>query len=90
MGPTPKISVRAVPEGGAGGLHLGPDAPVEVGDLPIERPYVAQHLRSQLPAEAGRGALGAYAAQDARGPIGRELSGHPAGDEIPQEPVQAV
>ena len=32
-----------------------------------------QHLRRQPPAEAGRGALGPYAAQDARGSAGREL-----------------
>jgi hypothetical protein len=25
-------------KGGAGGLHLGFDAPVQVGDLPIQRP----------------------------------------------------
>ena len=37
-------------EGGAGSFHLGLDAPVEVGDLPIQRPHVAQHLRSQPPA----------------------------------------
>jgi hypothetical protein len=34
-------------EGGAGGFHLGFDAPVKIGDLPVERPDVAQHLRSQ-------------------------------------------
>ena len=77
-------------EGGAGGFHLGFDALVEVGDLSVQRPDVAQHLRSQPPAEAVRGALGPYAAQDARGPIGRELPGHPAGEEVPQEPVQAI
>jgi len=44
-------------EGVAEGFYLGFDAPVEVRDLPIQRPDVAQHLRSQPPAEAGRGAL---------------------------------
>jgi hypothetical protein len=78
-------------EDGAGGLHLGFDAPVQVLDLSVQRPDVAQHLRSQPPAEVGRGAaLGPYAAQDARGPVGRERPGHPAGDEIPQKPVEAV
>jgi hypothetical protein len=24
------------------------------------------------------------------GPVGRELAGHPAGEEVPKEPVQAV
>jgi hypothetical protein len=33
-------------KGGAGGLHLGFDALVEVGDLPVQRPDVAQNLRS--------------------------------------------
>ena len=77
-------------EGGAGGFHLGFDAPVKIGDLPVERPDVAQHLRSQPSSEAGRGALGAYAAHYARSPGGRERPGHPAGDEVPQEPVEAV
>ena len=37
-------------------------------------------LRRQPPSEAGRGtAPEPYAAQDARGPVGRELPGHPAG-----------
>ena len=31
-----------------------------------------------------------YAAQDARGTLGRERPGHPAGEEVPQKPVQAV
>jgi hypothetical protein len=52
------------------GFHLGFDEPIEVSDLPIQRPDVAQHLRSQSPSEAGRGALGPYAAQDARGSVG--------------------
>jgi hypothetical protein len=77
-------------EGGAGGLHLGFDAPVEVLDLPVQRPDVAQHLRSQPPPEASRGALGTYGAQDARSPRGRKRSGHPAGEEVAQESVQAV
>ena len=78
-------------EGGTGGLHLGLDASVEVGDLPVQRPYVAQHLGGQPPAEAGRGAAPRpQAAQDARDSIGRERPGHPAGDEVPQETVQAV
>ena len=78
-------------EGGAGGLHLGFDAPVEVGDLLVQRPDVAQHLRGQSPSEAVRGAaLGAYAAQNVRCPVGRELPGHPAGEEVPQERVETV
>jgi len=43
-------------EGGAGGFHLSFDEPVQVLDLSVQRPDVAQHLRSQPPAEAGRGA----------------------------------
>jgi hypothetical protein len=43
-------------EGGAGGLHLGFDAPVEVRDLPVKSADVAQHLSGQPPAQAGRGA----------------------------------
>jgi hypothetical protein len=31
-----------------------------------------------------------YTAQDAPGPLGRELPGHPAGNEVSQEPVKAV
>ncbi len=77
-------------EGGAGGFHLGFDEPIQVSDLSIQRPDVAQHLRSQSPSEAGRGALGPYAAQDARSPRGRERPGHPAGNEVPQESVEAV
>ena len=57
-------------EGGAGGFHLGLDAPAQVSDLSIQRPNVAQHLRRQPPAQAGRSTLWPYAAQDARGPIG--------------------
>src|SRR5215204_4356743 len=77
-------------EGGAGSFHLGLDAPVEVRYLSIQRPDVAQDLRGQPPAEAGRGALGPYASQDARSPRSRKRSGYPAGDEVPQEPVEAV
>src|SRR5688500_10924383 len=77
-------------EGGARGLHLGFDALVEVGDLPVQRPYVAQHRRSQLPAPAARGTLGTYAAQDARCALGRELSATPAGEEVPKERVETV
>src|SRR5215203_2091596 len=77
-------------EGGAGSFHLGLDAPVEVRYLSIQRPDVAQDLRGQPPAEAGRGALGPYASQDARGPVGRKGSRHPSGDEVPQKPVEAV
>jgi hypothetical protein len=72
-------------KGGAGGFHLGFDAPVEVDDLSVQRPYVAQHLRGQPPAEVGRGAaLGTYAEQDTLGPPGRECPAYPAGDEIQQ------
>ena len=77
-------------KGGARKFHLGFDAPVEVRDLSIERPDVAQDLRSQPPAQADRGALGSYAAQDACGPIGRERPGHPSGEEVPQERVEAA
>src|SRR5215217_1025378 len=77
-------------EGGAGSFHLGLDAPVEIRYLSIQRPDVAQDLRGQPPAEAGRGALGPYASQDARGPVGRKGSRHPSGDEVPQKPVEAV
>ena len=71
-------------EGGAGGFNLGFDAPTQVGDLPVQHPDVAQHLRRQPPTEAGRGtAPGPYAAQDARGPVDRELPGHPSGEEVP-------
>jgi hypothetical protein len=77
-------------EGGAGSFYLGFDALAHVRDLSIQRSDVAQHLRSQSPAEAGRGALGPYAAQDACGSVGRKCSAYPAGDEIPQKPVQAV
>jgi hypothetical protein len=45
-------------EGGARGLHLGLYATVQVRDLPVQRPDVAQYLRGQAPPEAGRGALG--------------------------------
>jgi hypothetical protein len=77
-------------EGGARGFHLGFDAPVEVGDLPLQRPNVAQHLRRQPPAQAGGSTLRPNATQDARGPLGRERSGYPAGHEIPQERVETV
>src|SRR5215207_3192992 len=77
-------------EGGTGSFYLGFYAPVQVRDLSIQRTDVAQDLRSQPPAEAGRGALRPYAAQDACGPVGRKRSGYPAGDEVPQKPVQAV
>ena len=78
-------------EGGAGSFNLGFDAPVEVSDFPVKCADVAQHLRRQAPAQADRGAaLGSYAAQDARGPIGRERPGHPSGEEFPQERVEAV
>jgi hypothetical protein len=64
----------------------------EACDLPVKCADVAQHFRSQPPAEAGRGAAPRpqEAAQDARGSIGRERPGHPAGDEVPQETVKAA
>jgi hypothetical protein len=77
-------------EGGARCFHLGFDTLVEVSDLPIQRTDVAQHLGGQAPAQAGRSTLGPYAAQDACGSMGRKRSGHPAGHEVPQEPVEAV
>jgi hypothetical protein len=77
-------------EGGAGSVYLGFDALVEVGYLSVQRPDVAQDLRSQASAEAGRSTLGPYGAQDARRSVGRERPCYPAGEEIPQEPVQAV
>ena len=77
-------------EGGTGSFYLGFDTLVEVRDLSIQRTDVAQHLRSQPPAQAGRSTLGPYAAQDACGSMGRKRSGHPAGHEVPQKPVQAV
>ena len=70
-------------EGGAGSFHLGFDAPTQVRDLSIERADVAQHLRSQPPAQADRGALlRPYAAEDARGTVGRERPSYPAGEEV--------
>ena len=86
MAPTPKISVRVVPDAS----YLGFDASMEVCDLSLQCPHVAQDLRSQPPAEARRGTLGPYAAYDAGGSVGRERSSYPAGDEIPQKPVEAV
>ena len=78
-------------EGGTASVHLGFDAHVQVRDLPVESAHVAQHLGGQPPAHAGRStAPGPYGAQDARGPLGRELPGHSAGEEVPQEPVQAA
>jgi hypothetical protein len=77
-------------EGGVRGFHLRFDASVEVGDLPLQRPEVAQDLRGQPPAQACRGALGAYAVQDARCPLGRERPSYPAGEEVPEEPVEAA
>ena len=72
-------------KGGAGGFYLGFDAPIEICDLSLQCADVAQDFRSQLPTEAGRGALGPYAAQDARGPIGREL---PAGTGAVSKPLR--
>ena len=69
-------------EAGAGGAHLGFDARVQVGDLPLQRTDVAQHLGGQPPAQALRGAApGPHAAQDSRDPISRELPGHPTREE---------
>src|SRR5215204_6692381 len=57
-------------EGGAGSFYLGFDAPVELSDLPIQRPDVVQDLRGQPPAQASRGAaLRPYGAQDACSPV---------------------
>ena len=68
-------------EGAARRFHLGFDARVQVSDLPVQRPYVAQYLGGQAPTEAVRGApTGPYATQDARCPVGREFPGHPAGE----------
>src|SRR5215213_2004316 len=56
-------------EGGTGSFYLGFDALVQVADLSIQRPDVAQDLRSQPPTQAGRGAArGPYGAQDATPP----------------------
>jgi hypothetical protein len=63
MGPGPKISVRVVPEAStSASMHLFRSAIFR-----SSVPDVAQDLRSQPPTEAGRGALGPYAAQDACG-----------------------
>ena len=78
MGPTPKISVRAVPEASTSASMRS----FKVRDLPVQRPDVTQDFRSQPSAEAGRGALRPYTAQDARGSVGRERSGYPAGHEV--------
>src|SRR3569623_1442654 len=71
-------------EGGARGLHLGLYATVQVRDLLVLRPDVAQYLRGQASPEAGRGALGTYASQDARCAVGRKRSRYPAGEEVPK------
>jgi hypothetical protein len=55
MRPTPKISVRVLPEVSTS-FHLGFDARVQVSDLPLQRPEVAQYLGGQAPAQALRGA----------------------------------
>jgi hypothetical protein len=39
---------------------------------------------------ASRGALGPYASQDARGPLGRERPSHPAGDQIRRSPCRRL
>jgi hypothetical protein len=59
-------------KGGAASLYFGFDARVEVGDLPVQRPGVAQDLRIQSAADARGGALRVYGAQDARCPVGGE------------------
>jgi hypothetical protein len=69
-------------KGGAASLYLAFDALVQARDLRVQRPDVAQDLRSQSAADARGGALRSYAAQDARCPVGGERSGYPAGDEI--------
>src|SRR5215207_9036186 len=77
-------------EGGAASFYLDFDASIEVCDLSLQHPHVAQDLRSQPTTEASRGALRSYAAQDAGSSVGRECPWHPARNEISQEPVQAV
>jgi hypothetical protein len=78
-------------EAGAGSFYLGFDTPIEVCDLSLQCPDVAYDLRSQPPADAGRGALRSYAAQDADGSGGRECPRDPATNEVSQEEsVQAV
>ena len=86
MGPMPKIWVRVVPEACTSASMRPFRSAIFLSSVRT----LAQDLRSQPPAEAGRGALGPYAAQDARCPLGRKRSRHPAGDEVPQERVEAV
>jgi hypothetical protein len=58
--------------------------------------FLSSVLRSRKISEAKRRRrlaevpLGPDAAQDARCPVGRERPSYPAGDEIPQERVEAV
>ena len=75
MGPMPKIWVRVVPE-----------ASISASMRPLRSAiFLSSVLTSRSTSEANRrlrraeAPLGPYAAQDARGPVGRELPGHPAG-----------
>ena len=87
MGPTPKISVRAVSE-----------ASTSASMRPFRSAIFRSSVRmlSAAPPKltvgggGSRRALGPYAAQDARGPVGRERPGHRGGEEVPQEPVEAA
>jgi hypothetical protein len=85
MGPTPKISVRVVPEASTS-ASMRPFRSATLF-LSLQRPEFAQDLRSQLTAEPRRGALGPYTTQDTCGSAGRERPGYPAGDEVAQKPV---
>ncbi len=70
------------------------DAGVEVGDPPVEGAHVAQELGGQLPTYrlGGRPRIAprSDAPEDAGCPIGREPARDAAGDQVPQEPVEAV
>jgi len=77
-------------EAGVRSFDLGFYAPIEVCDLSLQCPDVAQDLRSQAPADARRGALRSYTAQDAGGSGSRECPRYSTGNEVPQESVQAV
>ena len=86
MGPMPKIWVRVVPE-----------ASTSASMRPLRSAiFLSSVLTSRSTSDAScrrsraEGALGPNAAQNARCPIGRERPGYPAGEEVPQERVEAV
>jgi hypothetical protein len=77
-------------EGGARGLHLLPDALVQIGDPPVEGANVTHYLGGQLLSGSRRFVPWSDSPQQPGGGIGTELLADGVGEKVPQQHVQTV